>query len=98
MRARKQRRVTPGRMAFLAACVPPVVFAVMGMAAFMQRGAADAGTDWTGIGLAAAMIVLVVLSLRAFSRGSRISAGVLLFAAYAPLVLALFLMIVVRFS
>lgn len=83
-------------MAFLAACVPPIVFAVMGMTAFLQRGA-EAGTDWTGLGLAAAMIVLTVLSLRAFSRGHRISAGVLLFAAYAPLLLALLLMIVVRF-
>lgn len=85
-------------MAFLAACVPPVVFAVMGMGAFMQRSTAETGFDWTGMGLAAAMIVLVVLSLRAFSKGQRISAGVLLFAAYAPLMLALFLAIVFRLS
>lgn len=98
MTVRVQRRMTWGRLAFLFACAPPVAYAVTGMNSFMRRAGAETGVDWTGMGLAAAMIAFVMLSLLAFSKGHRVSAGVLLFAAYAPLLLALFLMIVLRLS
>ena len=88
-----KRRLTPIRLVFLVLCAPPVVYAVMGMGTFIGR----AGPDWTGLGMAGAMIAFVLLALMAFARGRRVSAAVLLFAAYAPLVLAIVVTLVLRF-
>lgn len=90
---RKRTRPTPAGLAFLAACVPPVIYGVMGAARFLG---ASGGPDWTGLGLGAAMVLLTLGALAAYRRRCTASALILLFAAYAPLVLALFVMIAVR--
>lgn len=73
---------------FLLACLPPVAYGVMGGLRFL-----GAGPDWTGLGLASAMVLLAMGALAVYRRGHRLSALVLLVAAWAPLLMALLVMV-----